>query len=157
MFITVTVVLLLETLEVQYKHMHGTWCKGSLTTVIKAIRNTLNQGISSELCGGIFFITLLGTRELGTDGSRNIQPFSSSNLLGGDKRQKWHWAIIGDQHTEEWILKPNQNSFLAVGEFVLESSFPSFNSLWVKEFPLWLESGHLCTSVAPGASPAKGY
>ena len=90
----------------------------------------LNQGISSEAPWWHVFLTLVGTQELGTYSSRNIQPFSSSNLLGTDKRQKWHGTVTADQCTEEWILKLNPNSFVSVEEFVLEHSFPSFNSLY---------------------------
>lgn len=120
-----TVVLLFQTLEVQYKQINSTCHEGPVITIIKAVRNILNQGISSE---ALWWHVLYNTAS--NTGIGNIQPFSTSKLLGTDKQQKWHWTATADQHTEEWILKLKPNSFVPVEECVLESSFPSFNSLY---------------------------
>lgn len=66
MFIIFPVVLLLQTLEVQYKHIHSTCQEGPVITIIKAIRNIVNQGISSEAPWWHVFYNAARTQELGT-------------------------------------------------------------------------------------------
>lgn len=72
MFIIFTVVLLLQTLQVQDKHTQSTCHAGPVITIIKAIRNILNQGILSETPWWHVFYGILRTQELGTYSSGNM-------------------------------------------------------------------------------------
>lgn len=109
--------------------------EGPVITIIKAIKNILNQEISPEAPWWRVLYNTAGNT--GTDCVFLQRAACAHWAAVRDKRQQWHRAGAADE-CAEWILKPKPISFwprfLCVfsveGERVLKSSFLSLKSLY---------------------------